>query len=94
MPQSWIDRAVAWACLSSLRLFVLLAYLAVPLLGMAFLIGAPLDVLHTLGVIKDGPGNDLALMVFAGIVISLLLCIGKSIGAFDELFQPRKENRL
>jgi len=96
MSQSWIvrsrDRVFYWLTMKSLKLFVEMAYVMVVLLAAAFMVLMVLTLLSWLGIITQiHPEVDAgAHIIFAGTVISLLLCIGERIGAFDWL-RPREK---
>ena len=85
-----MSKVFDWVLVSSLSLFIGLAFLAVPFLAMGLLLEAILYTLHLWGIPTkaSSSGSDHGLeFAFAGIVISLLLCIGLRTGAFD---YPRK----
>jgi len=88
---SWIDRALGWILWTSLKFFIGLAILAVPFLGVFVVIFGLSMALHSLGINKTAP-DDSAFggILFAGIVISSLLCIGFRTGAFDRLLPKEK----
>ena len=97
MPKSWIsralDRATEWVLLRSLQLFVSLACLAVPFLGL-LTFGIAID--HVVALFSGDWGSAMRIgkndaeILFAGIVISLLLCIGIRTEAFDRLSPKEK----
>jgi hypothetical protein len=91
MSQSWTDRALGWVLWTSVKFFIWLAILAVPFLGMFVVVFGLSSLLHSLGITKTAP-DDSALggFLFAGIVISSLLCIGFRTGAFDRLLPKEK----
>ena len=84
-----MSKVFDWVLVSSLRLFIWLAFLAVPFLALGFMLEAILYTLHLWGIpTKASGGSDHSLeFAYARIVISLLLCIGLRTGAFD---YPRK----
>ena len=80
--------------MTPLKFFIGLAFLAVPFLMLAVVIFVLSDLMHSLGIIgtRGTAPNDSELghLVFAGIVISSLLCIGIRTGAFDKLLPKEK----
>jgi hypothetical protein len=95
MSQSWIvrahGRAFAWVLFTSLRFFIWLVFLAVPSLAIFVTLLGFTILLHSLGVVPHEPSDvEVSATVFAGIVISLLLCIGLGTGAFEGLVQKEK----
>jgi hypothetical protein len=90
MSHSWMvrarDRAFDWILLTSLKFFIWLAFLAVPFLGVFVVVFGLSMALHSLGITRTAPDESaFGGIMFAGIVISSLLCIGLRTGAFDRL---------